>query len=228
MSDTPLSENAEPAASGPVWIIDEDEVRFSLSFALRPRFTPESFELAEAFIARVPLDQAGCLITDVELAGALDGLALQEHLARCGSPISVVFVSRKNDLETVVRAMRGGAVNFLHKPVDPELLAGAVEEALERSRRQLEKKQLLAKLATLTRREFQVFEKVCQGLKNNEIADSLFVSRRTVEVHRRHIGRKLGYAAPMRFLYDLCAVNGDDLRGIPAAPNRALTAEEDA
>ena len=84
-----------------------------------------------------------------------------------------------------------------------EDLTAAVQKALDASYERHRRKHIHKLLSTLTAREMQIFRMVCQGRKNSDIAEELFVSKRTVEVHRMHISRKLGYAAPIRFLWEL-------------------------
>ena len=109
----------------------------------------------------------------------------------------------------VVKAMQNGAVSFLEKPVDPDLLSQTVEKALRESQRRLKRLRLCQLLGTLSTREREIFDLVGQGFRNSDIASKLFLSERTVEVHRAHITRKLGNGAPIRLLYELCRTNGD-------------------
>lgn len=191
-----------PQNHGPVWIVDDDDVRFSLSFALSPRYEPQTFGSGEEFLSQVSLDRPGCLILDLRMLG-MTGLDVQKRLIEAQSPIGVVFLSGHGDIRTAVSAMESGAVSFLEKPVDPDLLAAAVQKALDASYERHRRKHIHKLLSTLTAREMQIFRMVCQGRKNSDIAEELFVSKRTVEVHRMHISRKLGYAAPIRFLWEL-------------------------
>ena len=191
-----------PQNHGPVWIVDDDDVRFSLSFALSPRYEPQTFGSGEEFLSQVSLDRPGCLILDLRMLG-MTGLDVQKRLIEAQSPIGVVFLSGHGDIRTAVSAMESGAVSFLEKPVDPDLLAAAVQKALDASYERHRRKHIHKLLSTLTAREMQIFRMVCQGRKNSDIAEELFVSKRTVEVHRMHISRKLGYAAPIRFLGEL-------------------------
>lgn len=191
-----------PQNHGPVWIVDDDDVRFSLSFALSPRYEPQTFGSGEEFLSQVSLVRPGCLILDLRMLG-MTGLDVQKRLIEAQSPIGVVFLSGHGDIRTAVSAMESGAVSFLEKPVDPDLLAAAVQKALDASYERHRRKHIHKLLSTLTAREMQIFRMVCQGRKNSDIAEELFVSKRTVEVHRMHISRKLGYAAPIRFLWEL-------------------------
>ena len=121
-----------PQNHGPVWIVDDDDVRFSLSFALSPRYEPQTFGSGEEFLSQVSLDRPGCLILDLRMLG-MTGLDVQKRLIEAQSPIGVVFLSGHGDIRTAVSAMESGAVSFLEKPVDPDLLAAAVQKALDAS-----------------------------------------------------------------------------------------------
>lgn len=213
--------SAEPAAAtafepaGPVWVVDDDDVRESLSFALRPRFETHTFPSLESFLAGADLTRPGCLvITDrfgeLTESGASSANVHRELEVR-RSPVSVIYLSSQGDVRSAVRAMREGAVSLLEKPVDPEELAEAVAEGLERALRRARRNELARLFESLSRRERQIFVLICHGLKNGNIAELLGLSQRTVEVHRAHISRKLGNAAPIRLLYELILAEGETL-----------------
>lgn len=207
MENLPASSDGQ-ASAGPVWIVDDDDIRYSISFALSPRYSPYIFESCEEFLKKVKLDQPGCLILDLRMNSVegLNGMALQQRLLDAKSPIGVVFLSAHGDVRTAVAAMESGAVSFLEKTVDPDLLIEAVRRALDISEKRARRQRMRELLGTLTNRELQIFRMVCQGFRNTDIAETLFISARTVEVHRTHISRKLGIAAPVRFLYELAEV----------------------
>lgn len=166
--------------TGPVWVVDDDDVRESLTFALQPRFE-------------------------------LDEFNVQHELELRRSPVTVVFLSSLANIRAAVRALRQGAVSFLEKPVDPEELGDAVAEGLERALRRAQRNRLAERFESLSKRERQIFVLICRGLKNGDIAALLELSQRTVEVHRAHISRKLGDAAPIRLLYELILAEGETL-----------------
>lgn len=200
---------------GPVWIVVDDDVRDSISFALQSRFEIISQPSCEAFLNRGPLDDYGVVILDIHSRG-MDGLSFMAELAARRSPIAVIFLAAQPEVRTAVDALKAGAANFFEKPVDPYLLAPAIEEALAVSRRRAAKRRLLELLGTLSLRERQIFEFVCQGRKNTEIAEMLFLSQRTIEVHRTHIARKLGANGIVRLLYELSIANNDGI--FPTTP----------
>ena len=195
-------EVAKNAASGPVWIIDSEEVRFSLTFALSRNYNVIPFMTHDAFFDSVALDRPGCLITDIGTPELEDGLALQRELAAVKSPISIIFLSNDDQVETAVEAMAGGAVDYLLKPVD---------RALALSNQKARKRRIYDLLNSFTPRERQIFEKLCRGLRNSEIAEQLYLSQRTVEVHRAHFSRKMNAKPVSALLYELCLANGDEI-----------------
>lgn len=196
--------------AGHVWVVDDDDVRESLSFALRPRYFTKTFPSLSSFFKEADLDAPGCLIVADELAH-FGSLGVLEELRRLRSPVSVVFLSTETDVRTAVQMLQEGAVSVFEKPVDPEELSHAVERALARSARLARRYRLETLYETLSRREKQIFVLVCLGLKNGDIAKLLNLSQRTVEVHRAHIGRKLGDAAPIRLLYELVQTTGENI-----------------
>lgn len=204
-------EVAKNAASGPVWIIDSEEVRFSLTFALSRSYNVIPFMTHDAFFDSVALDRPGCLITDIGTPELEDGLALQRELAAVKSPISIIFLSNDDQVETALEAMAGGAVDYLLKPVDPARLQHSVDRALALSNQKARKRRIYDLLESFTPRERQIFEKLCRGLRNSEIAEQLFLSQRTVEVHRAHFSRKMNSKPVSALLYELCLANGDEI-----------------
>ena len=201
--------------TGPVWVVDDDDVRESLTFALQPRFEAASYPTLEAFLTQADLMQPGCLVIADRFAGlnesSLDEFNVQHELELRRSPVTVVFLSSLANIRAAVRALRQGAVSFLEKPVDPEELGDAVAEGLERALRRAQRNRLAERFESLSKRERQIFVLICRGLKNGDIAALLELSQRTVEVHRAHISRKLGDAAPIRLLYELILAEGETL-----------------
>ncbi len=199
---------------GPVWVVDDDDVRDSIAFALQTRFNVVLHPSSDMLLSRAELSQPGCIIIDMHARG-MNGLEFLRYLDMQRSPASVIFLSSHAKVRMAVAAIEAGAAGFFEKPVDPDQLAPAVEKALVRARRKDWKIQLKGLIEVLSYRERQIFELVCQGLKNNEIAEKLFLSQRTVEVHRAHITRKIGPAATMRILYELSLANDDGIFPIP-------------
>lgn len=124
------------------------------------------------------------------------GLEVQEKLAEVGAAVPVVFLTGRGSVPASVRAMKRGAVDFLTKPVEQEDLLSAVRSALERGtadrKHQREVEETRARLATLTPREYEVFEHVIRGLLNKQTASELGAAEKTIKVHRARVMRKMG------------------------------------
>lgn len=180
-----------------VFLVDDDAaVRKSLSRLLRAAgLQVEVFRSAEDFLARGPGEGTGCLLLDVQLPG-LDGLDLQERLNVAGHALPIVFLTAHGDIPMSVQGMKGGAVNFLTKPVDETVLLGAIGDALalQRERRAAwsRAETCRARLATLSEREFEVLRHVIAGQLNKQIAVELGIVEKTVKVHRARVIQKLG------------------------------------
>jgi len=147
----------------------------------------------------------GCLVLDVALPG-LDGLEVQRALAVSDCARPIVFITGRGDIPTTVRAMKGGAVDFLTKPVNDEDLLAAVRSALEIDRRareaQVEVEALRQRLATLTPREREVLAHVVAGRRNKQIAADLGTVEKTIKVHRARVMQKMA----VRSLADLVRI----------------------
>jgi len=179
-----------------VFIVEDDAaVRDSLGLLLGLQgFRTQSFSCAEDFRRIYQPSWAGCLLLDVRMPG-MDGLELQESLRRQGLALPVIIMTAHGDITTVRTALKSGAVDFLEKPVDPAALLAAVRTALDadaaRRRTALEAEGARQRLSVLTARERQVMELVAKGCHNREIAETLGISPRTVEVHKARVMEKL-------------------------------------
>lgn len=179
-----------------VFAVDDDPIVLrAIERMLRSHgIAVEGFTSPEAFLARPPSDGVSCLLLDLRMPG-LSGLDVQTAMARKGISMPVIFLSAQSDVPSTVRAMRGGAVDFLEKPVDEDQLLAALERARvecvamrQQQRRQHDTEQ---RLARLTKREREVCELVAAGLLNKQIAHELGMSEKTVKVHRGRVTRKL-------------------------------------
>jgi FixJ family two-component response regulator len=179
-----------------VFVVDDDpSVRKSLSRLLRSAgFEPLAFGSAEEFLRQQSVDASGCLILDLSMPG-LDGLALQREISSRGKGLAIVFLTGHGDIPKSVRAMKGGAIDFLTKPVDGDVLLASVRQALdaERSGRQVrhEIAGIERRLASLTERERQVLDGVVAGRLNKQIAGDLRITEKTVKVHRARVMVKM-------------------------------------
>ncbi len=179
-----------------VYVVDDEPaVRKSLWRVLRSAgFDVVAFGAPDEFLRAIDADASGCAILDVAMPG-LDGLALQQALAARCVDLAVVFLTGHGDIPKSVRAMKGGASDFLTKPVDDQTLLSAVRQALARSRAAREQTGELAQLrnclASLTPREREVLEGVVAGMLNKQIAGDLGISEKTVKVHRGRVMAKM-------------------------------------
>jgi FixJ family two-component response regulator len=134
------------------------------------------------------------LLLDLRMPG-LSGLDVQTAMARKGISMPVIFLSAQSDVPSTVRAMRGGAVDFLEKPVDEDQLLAALErarvECVAMRQQQRQQHEAEQRLARLTKREREVCDLVAAGLLNKQIAHELGMSEKTVKVHRGRVTRKL-------------------------------------
>ena len=183
-----------------VFVVDDDRsVRTSLANLLESDdYTVETFASASEYLSQTPLLGPACLVLDVRLPG-LDGLALQRQLLEGGRTEQIVFITGFGDIPMGIQAMKRGAIDFLPKPFDDGALLSAVQQALVRSAESWQKReemaQIRARIATLTRREFEVFRLVIAGLLNKQIAAELGAALRTIKTHRGRVMHKMGVAS---------------------------------
>jgi FixJ family two-component response regulator len=188
-----------PAPETPpvVFIVDDDvSVRESLELLVRAAgWEPQLFASAEDFLARPRLPTPSCLVLDVSLP-ALSGLDLQERIAGERTDLPIIFITGFGDIPKTVRAMKGGAVEFLTKPYPDDVLLKAIADALEKSRTALrhetELRVLRERQASLTVREREVMTMVVAGRLNKQVAGDLGISEITVKAHRGKMMRKMG------------------------------------
>lgn len=184
------------ALNAVVHVVDDDaSMREALSRLLSAMgFEVRQYESAGDYLLAWPVDAPGCLLLDVRMPGP-SGLDLQLALARRSDAPPVVFITGYGDIPMSVLAIRRGAVDFLTKPVDRDLLLAAVTAALERdveNRANNRKRQGAREgFATLTPRERAVFEHVVAGRLNKQIAASLSTCERTIKAHRAHVMEKM-------------------------------------
>lgn len=184
--------------AAPVIHIVDDDVSYlrSLSRLLRASgFDVCIHDSPAEFLANLPPDEPGCVITDLMMPD-MDGIALQQALHEAGNPLPVVFLTGHGDVPATVRAMKNGAEDFLIKNAPKETLIAAVERALERNRRDrsdhAELREKRRVFETLTEREIQILQIVLKGLLNKQIAAELGIHERTVKLHRTNLTTKLG------------------------------------
>ncbi|MGE0482417.1 MAG: response regulator transcription factor [Phycisphaerae bacterium] len=183
-----------------VHVVDDDAaVRRALLRLLESAgFAVEAYASAEAFLDRFRRDHAACVVLDLRMPG-MHGLELQERLVCLDPPPPIIVISANADVASAIRAMRGGAIDFLPKPYDPAVLLDRVRDALgrdvQRRTRDARRSVACAALARLTPREHEVLAHLVRGSAPKETAAALGLSRKTVDVHRGHILMKLGVAS---------------------------------
>lgn len=181
-----------------VFIVDDDtQVRASLDNLCRSvDLVVEAFASVDEFLLRGDPHIPACLVLDVRFPGsAPSGLEFQRRLAEAGRMIPIIFITGHGDVPMSVQAMKGGAVDFLLKPIREQDLLDAVRIGIERDRRRRSEGRSLAQLQThadqLTQREREIMELVARGLPNKQIAAELGLSEVTVKVHRGHVMQKM-------------------------------------
>jgi FixJ family two-component response regulator len=179
-----------------VFIVDDDiSVRESLELLIQTQgWQPETFASAGEFLDRPRALVPSCLVLDISLPG-LNGLELQKRVAVERTDMPIIFITGYGDVPKTVQAMKAGAVEFLTKPFNDEVLLGAVRLALERSRLALshdtEMHELRDRYASLTPRERQVMMLVVSGLLNKQVGGELGISEITVKAHRGQVMQKM-------------------------------------
>ena len=179
-----------------VFVVDDDsEVRDTLQWLVESvGLNIETFASAQEFLNAYDPKRPGCLVTDVRMPG-MSGIELQAKLMAEEVTLPIIIVSGYADVPTAVRSMKGGAIDFVEKPFNEQMMLERIqlsilEDArLRQKRAQGERAQ--ARLQSLTPREHQVMDLVILGRSNQEIARALDISTKTVEVHRSHVMAKM-------------------------------------
>jgi FixJ family two-component response regulator len=179
-----------------VFIVDDDiSVRESLELLIQTQgWRAEVFSSAQEFLEKPRAPVPSCLVLDLALPG-INGLELQKRIAVERTDLPIIFITGYGDVPKTVQAMKAGAVEFLTKPLDDEVLLTAIRQALERSGLALshdtEMKELRERYESLTPRERQVLELVVSGLLNKQVGWELGISEITVKAHRGRVMQKM-------------------------------------
>jgi RNA polymerase sigma factor (sigma-70 family) len=179
-----------------VFVVDDDQaMRSSLKWLIESvGMSVETYSSADEFIREYYPGRAGCLLLDIRMPG-MSGLELQEHFVQHQIKIPIIIITGHGDVPMAVRAMKAGAVDFIEKPFNDELLLESIRNALlldvEQRSTQSGRAEIATRLAHLTPREHEVMEMVTDGRSNKEIAVTLGVSAKTVEAHRARVMEKM-------------------------------------
>jgi FixJ family two-component response regulator len=180
-----------------VFVVEDDaSVRRALSNLFESvGLKVEVFGSASEMLQSKLPDVASCLVLDIRLPG-LSGLDFQTELAKANIRIPIIFMTGHGDIPMTVRAMKGGAVDFLTKPFRDQEMLDAVVMAIERDRKRRQADKIVANLQgqfkTLTPREREILALVSSGLMNKQVAAELGLAEITVKIHRGHIMKKMG------------------------------------
>jgi two-component system, LuxR family, response regulator FixJ len=185
-----------PSEAGTVHVIDDDDaLRDSLTFLLRTAgLQVQTHASASAFLAALPGADLACIVTDVRMPG-MSGIDLLRRLKELGISVPVIVVTGHGDVPLAVEAMKFGAVDFLEKPFDDEVMLASVRSALRQQagevKRQSGRAEIDGRLATLSPRERDVLGGLVAGRANKQIAFDLGISPRTVEIYRANLMDKM-------------------------------------
>jgi FixJ family two-component response regulator len=198
VSERPKSSRDVAGVKEPIVFVIDDDV--SMRRALTNLFQSvglgvEVFGSAPEMLQSKLPDVASCLVLDIRLPG-LSGLDFQTELAKANIHLPIIFMTGHGDIPMTVRAMKGGAVDFLTKPFRDQDMLDAVVTAIERDRKRREVEKVVANLQalfeTLTPREREILALVASGLMNKQIAAEVGLAEITVKIHRGHIMKKMG------------------------------------
>jgi two-component system, LuxR family, response regulator FixJ len=179
-----------------VHVIDDDAaVRQSLAFLLSTAgLAVRVHASAVDFLKVLPEIQGGCIVTDIRMP-EMDGLELQRCLRELKAGLPVIVMTGHGDVPLAVEAMKAGAIDFIEKPFDDEILLSAIRSALSRHTKDSEREARLAvvrdRMKTLSEREQEVLERLVAGKPNKVIAHELGLSARTIEVYRANVMSKM-------------------------------------
>ena len=186
----------DPKAIALIRVVDDDRaVSKAIQFLLENEdWTVQVFSSGEEFLVNEAPSVPGCIILDVQMGG-ISGIEVHKELIARESKVPIIFLTAHGDIPMAVEAMKEGAAEFLVKPLDPEKLLQLVEKHVEwdikRRQWSVSKEEAERRVESLTLRERQIVELVLKDLSNQEIAEALKLSRRTIECHRQVAYTKL-------------------------------------
>jgi len=186
----------DPKAIALIRVVDDDRaVSKAIQFLLENEdWTVQVFSSGEEFLVNEAPSVPGCIILDIQMGG-ISGIEVHKELIARESEVPIIFLTAHGDIPMAVEAMKEGAAEFLVKPLDPEKLLQLVEKHVEwdikRRQWSVSKEEAERRVESLTLRERQIVELVLKDLSNQEIAEALKLSRRTIECHRQVAYKKL-------------------------------------
>ena len=186
----------DPKAIALIRVVDDDRaVSKAIQFLLgNEDWTVQVFSSGEEFLVNEAPSVPGCIILDIQMGG-ISGIEVHKELIARESEVPIIFLTAHGDIPMAVEAMKEGAAEFLVKPLDPEKLLQLVEKHVEwdikRGQWSVSKEEAERRVESLTLRERQIVELVLKDLSNQEIAEALKLSRRTIECHRQVAYKKL-------------------------------------
>lgn len=201
-----------PKYTPTVFLVDDDDaVRDSLRLLLETaEIRSETYRSSAEFLDNYDPERPGCAVLDIRMPG-MTGMELQEALQSAGIRIPIIFLTGHGNVPMSAKAFRAGAVDFLQKPVEEDVLLARIREALriDKKNRATDKrrKEALEQLGELTSREYEVMLLIVRGQSNKEIASELDLSHRTVEIHRSRIMDKTG-SKTLADLIELAVASG--------------------
>jgi RNA polymerase sigma factor (sigma-70 family) len=180
-----------------VHIVDDDAAfRTAIERRLKKAdYAVSTYPSAQHLLDRLPNEgELSCILLDVRMPG-LSGPELHERLSELGSTLPIIFLTGYSDIQTTVRTIKAGAEDFLLKPVSSDQLLRAVERAVAHHEvargRKVKLDLVLARIASLTPRERQVFELIVRGKTNKQVGNALGCTERTIKVHRQRVMEKM-------------------------------------
>ena len=186
----------DPKAIALIRVVDDDRaVSKAIQFLLgNEDWTVQVFSSGEEFLVNEAPSVPGCIILDIQMGG-ISGIEVHKELIARESEVPIIFLTAHGDIPMAVEAMKEGAAEFLVKPLDPEKLLQLVEKHVEwdikRRQWSVSKEEAERRVESLTLRERQIVKLVLKDLSNQEIAEALKLSRRTIECHRQVAYKKL-------------------------------------
>lgn len=207
-----------------VFVVDDDEaVRESLDALLRSvDLEVETFAGASEFLRAYTPEQPGCLVLDVRMK-EMSGLELQQELRKRAINLPVIVMTGHGDVPIAVKAMKNGAFEFLEKPFSKQLLLERIQSAIERDRLQRTTDEYVqdvnSKLGQLTRREREVLSGILDGKLSKQIASELELSKKTVDIHRANLMRKMGAESVASLVREVMSANPGQREQVSLTPN---------